>query len=114
VIDRILQNIRNFFLRSCKVHLRQNPAEDTRQLVELFDRFLDGPMRYDLEWDDFISWENSNPHVEEVRNRLGEYEEFLFSDDRSRRMTYLEKVVEERNRLARLLGMGERERPQME
>jgi hypothetical protein len=35
-------------------------------------------MRYDLEWDDFISWEADNPQVEQIRNRIGEHEMLLF------------------------------------
>ena len=93
------------FVQSHRVHLRQNPAESTRDLVDLIDRFLDGPMRYDLEWDDFISWQNSNAHVEEIRNRIGQFEPLLFSKDKSDRSLYRQKLIEERNRLARLLGM---------
>lgn len=105
MIGRFLESIRNVFVQSHRVHLRQNPAESTRDLVDLIDRFLDGPMRYDLEWDDFISWQNSNAHVEEIRNRIGQFEPLLFSKDKSDRSLYRQKLIEERNRLARLLGM---------
>jgi len=49
------------------------------ELVEILDRFLNGSMRYPLEWDDFISWENSNPNIEAIRNRIAETEPLFFS-----------------------------------
>lgn len=103
-----MKRIREAFVRNRRVHLRQKPAENARDLVELIDRFLDGPMRYDLEWDDFISWKNSNAHVEEIRDRIGQYEHLLFSKSRAERALYRKVLIEERNKLARLLGMSVR------
>src|SRR3954447_11465407 len=101
--------MRSLLRRSGRVHLRQNPAESTHELVDLIDRFLDGPMRYDLEWDDFISWKNSNAHVEEIRDRIGQFERLLFSKKKSDRLLYGKKLIDERNRIARLLGMPVRD-----
>lgn len=109
MIGRFFECIRSIFVQSRRVHLRQNPAEDTRSLVDLIDRFLDGPMRYELEWDDFISWRNENPHVEDIRNRIGQFEPLLFSKNKADRTMYRSKLIEERNRLARLLGMRVRD-----
>jgi hypothetical protein len=61
--------IRSIFVQSVRVHARQNPAENTQNLISLFDRFLKRQPRYDLEWDDFISWRNDNPHVEQIRKK---------------------------------------------
>ena len=82
--------------------------KSVRELVDLFDRFLDGPMRYDLEWDDFISWEADNPQVEQIRNRIGEHELLLFSGNQRNRELYANYVVEERNRIAALLNIPQR------
>jgi hypothetical protein len=81
-------------------------------IIELFDRFVFGPeMRYPLEWDDFISWESGNLQAEEVRLRLGEHERLLFSQDKALMKKYSVIVVEERNRLAVILGIPTRELP---
>jgi hypothetical protein len=106
---RLGVQLKAMFVQSSRLHLHQNPASDTRELVYLFDRFLNRSCRYPLEWDDFISWENSNAHVEEIRNRLGQFEPLLFSKDKADRALYREKVDEERNRLARLLGISVRD-----
>ena len=107
--NRLLSKVRDVFVRSRRVHVRQNPAENVQELVGLIDRSLDGPMRYDLEWDDFISWTNSNAHVEQVRNRIGQYEPLLFSKSKDDRAIYRQKLIEERDRLACLLGLPTRE-----
>lgn len=104
-----LEGLLRALVQSSSIHLRLDPATDTKELVHLIDRFLDGQFRYPLEWDDFISWKNDNHHVEAVRLRLGEFEPLLFSEDRKDRRRYSNIVVRERNKLAALLGMGERE-----
>lgn len=99
---------------STYVHLHGGEVASTRELVELIDRFLDGAIRYDLEWDDFISWPSSNSHVEAVRSRLEEYEHCLFSPRREDRAKYIAKVIEERDQLAALLGMKKYSKPFVE
>ena len=79
------------------------------ELVLLFDRFLDGPMAYPLEWDDFISWRNSNPNIEEIRNRIGQSESLLFSRDINDKAEYRRVIVTERNRAAALAGIAARQ-----
>ena len=68
LFDRFIQ----FFTQSTRVHLRQVPAQNLRELVALMDRFLEGRLRYDLEWDDFISWESNDAPVEEAFSEGGE------------------------------------------
>ena len=109
VISRLLAKVRDVFVQSRRVHLRQNPAENVQELVGLIDRFLDGPMRYDLEWDDFISWKNSNAHVEQIRDRIGQFEPLLFSKSKEDRAIYRQKLIEERDSLACLVGLPMRE-----
>ena len=95
------------FLRiSPHVHLRQGNIASELDLLELFDRFVVGGTRYPLEWDDFISWEGDTPYIEEIRVRLGAYEKFLFSRDPRDREVYQAKVIEERNEIARSLGVS--------
>jgi hypothetical protein len=62
-------------------------------------------MRYDLEWDDFISWKADNPQIEQIRNRIGEHEILLFSGNMRNRELYANYIVEERNRLAAILNI---------
>lgn len=108
-MNRLAGAVRRFFVQSSAVHVRQETATSTRDLVALIDRFLDGPMRYPLEWDDFISWKSSNPHVEEVRLRIGNLEPMLFSKNNHERALYATMLVTERNQLARLLGIPDRQ-----
>jgi len=105
LIQAFLHKLREYFIQCSRFHLRPGSVGSVRELVDLFDRFLDGSMRYDLEWDDFISWEASNPQVEQIRNRIGEHEILLFSGDQRNRELYANYVVEERNRIAALLNI---------
>jgi hypothetical protein len=79
------------------------------ELVALFDRFLGTGLAYDLEWDDFISWRNKNPNIEEIRDRLGNFEPLLFSQDYHDKAEYRRQVLSERNRAAALAGLAARE-----
>jgi hypothetical protein len=78
------------------------------ELVDVIDRFIDGTLKYRLEWDDFISWENENGAVEAIRDKIAALEPMFFSAhlvDRSRALALL---VEERNRAAALCGRSSR------
>jgi hypothetical protein len=77
-------------------------------LVSLIDRFIDGNVSYPLEWDDFISWPQDNPNLEAVRLRIGERESLLFSDKAEDKTKYGQIVINERNRLAAILGIPQR------
>jgi hypothetical protein len=108
-----LARLRAFFVHSSRVHLRQNPARDVEDLVFLLDRFLKREPKYDMEWDDFISWKNESPHVEQIRNRIEQWEPLLFSRNEADKLLYREKIREERDRLAALLHLtlGDRSKP---
>jgi hypothetical protein len=107
--EKLLASAKNWFIQSSLVHLRQDPASSTTELVALIDRFLDGNPRYGLEWDDFISWKSDNPHVEAIRDRIGEHEKLLFSLDPSDELIYSNILILERNKLAVMLGLPTRE-----
>ncbi|HWA92941.1 MAG TPA: hypothetical protein VG889_23110 [Rhizomicrobium sp.] len=74
-------------------------------LVDLIDRFIDGDLRYELEWDDFISWTHSNPNIEEFRDRIGAGEPLAFSKKPEDRARFLELLIAERDRAAALCGL---------
>lgn len=83
----LLSSLKRIFVGSTAVHLSEDPAETTDEFVDLADRFISDQLRYDMEWDDFISWPSVNLHLEVVRQRLGDVERLLFSsiaEDRER------------------------------
>jgi hypothetical protein len=100
--------LKRLFVRSSFVHLHQDPATTPGDLIELIDRFVDGRLHYGLEWDDFISWEHTNPSVEAARQTIGAHERLLFSGSRQARDLYCAHVIEQRNRLAAVLGRPQR------
>jgi hypothetical protein len=110
MIATLARKLKEFFLKSSVVHIRFRDVESVAELVELYDRFLNDKMAYDLEWDDFISWENDNPHIEKSRDRIGEFEPLLFSGERSELGEYCDHLLEERNRLASLLNIQPRQK----
>jgi hypothetical protein len=73
-------------------------------LVALLDRFIDGRLNYELEWDDFISWQHTNPNIEAIRLRIAETEALFFSNVITDRKRAVEMLVDERNRAAALVG----------
>lgn len=104
------KKIRDWLHFSSHVHVRKRGVSNLRELVDLFDRFHDNKLRYSLEWDDFISWPHENSYVEQVRDRLGGKEFLLFSKSMADRKMYAEFVLEERNRVAALIGIETRGR----
>jgi hypothetical protein len=92
--------LRAALTRSSIIHARQQPAQNAEELVELIDRFLDDKLRYDMEWDDFISWKSDSHQVESLRNEIGNFEGLLFSNAPEDRLAYCERLIEIRNRTA--------------
>jgi hypothetical protein len=109
LLDALTAKLREFFTRSSVIHIRFRSADSVEELIHLIDRFIDGPLRYDLEWDDFISWKNDNPHLEDIRNRIGEFEPLLLSPTKENRIRYSNHLIEERNRLSALLNLPKRD-----
>lgn len=83
-----LRNVRKFFERSTRTHLRGKPVNSAREVIELVDRFIDDKMNYEMEWDDFISWTHSDPQVELIRNDIGKHESLLFSKNSRDRISF--------------------------
>lgn len=100
--------VREFFTRSNRIHIRFRPVESTEELVHLIDRFVDGPLCHEMEWDDFVSWKNDNPHVEEIRGRITEFEPLFFSQNRDDRIRFCNELIKERNKIAVMLKISER------
>lgn len=81
--------IRSFFERSSVLHIRRHEVSSTPEAVELIRRFIDNNLNYAMEWDDFISWKNSNDEIEEIRNAIGDHERLLFSKNINDRKEYI-------------------------
>jgi hypothetical protein len=86
--------------------LRESLVTTLAALVEILDKFIHDKMDYSLEWDDFISWENSSPEVEVFRNRVADLEAEFFTRDAARHRAAIEKVVAIRNEVAAMRGIG--------
>jgi hypothetical protein len=100
----MLKKLLSFLRTSRNVHLRQAPPNQISELVALLDRFLDDRLNYELEWDDFISWQHANPNIETIRLRIAESEALFFSDAIADRKRAVEMLIDERNRAAALVG----------
>ena len=109
LLEKALSWLKSYFVRSNRVHLRIEPATSTQELVHLIDRFADGPLNYEMEWDDFISWTSDVPVIEEVRLRLGRSELKLFSTSEADRLEYCNLAIMERNKIAALIGIPNRD-----
>jgi hypothetical protein len=108
LLNRLLAMVTRLFRQSGHVHIRTREIQTLRELIDLIDRFVDDEVAYPLEWDDFISWRNSNPNIEEIRNRIGAFEPLLFSGSKQDRVEYMLRIVEERNIAAALVGLPAR------
>jgi hypothetical protein len=100
----LVNRIRDYFKRSKRIHLRSN-VETVSDAIRLIDRFLDGTMRYPLEWDDFISWENENPSVEVLRAKIADLEPGFMSRDAGGKQEAINETVRLRNQYAALVGI---------
>jgi hypothetical protein len=105
---RIGQKIRTWLNKSDHFHLRRNGVVDLESFIDLVDRFIDGDVRYPLEWDDFISWKNADANVEKARDRIASAEPLFFSKNERDRREALTILLEERNEAARFVGMPSR------
>ncbi len=101
----MFDRIRNWLQRSRHVHVRQNVVGSLRDLVNLIDRFIDGQLNYELEWDDFVSWEHDQPNIELVRLRIAQLEPLFFAKNRDGRGQAVSRLIAERDRVATMCGM---------
>ena len=109
VMRAIVERIRSWFRDSSRVHLREAGPSDLRSMVNLIDRFIDGPMKYPLEWDDFISCEHTIPAVERYRDRVAALEPLLFSKAAGDKQLFISKLLTIRNEAAAVVGLPGRE-----
>jgi hypothetical protein len=100
----VLKKLANWLKGSQHFHLRQGDVSTLSDLVGLLDRFLGNNSRYPLEWDDFVSWKNSAPAIESIRERIAATEPLFFSADPDDRVKGAEIILEERNRAAAMVG----------
>lgn len=91
-----------------RFHVRANELKTLGDVVDLIDRFLDDRVRYPLEWDDFVSWKQENANIERVRQVIEQHEALLFSKMSSDREKYVAILIEERNRVAKSIGIPAR------
>jgi len=89
--------------------VREKEVSSLRDFVGLVDRFVDGNLEYPLEWDDFISWENSNPGIETIRKRVADLEPLFFDGNVVHKADGISALVTERNQAAALAAMPARE-----
>jgi hypothetical protein len=91
--------------------MRKDCISSLSDLVDLIDRALDGKLEYDLEWDDFVSWENANPNIERYRNRIADLELLFFSPAKVDQDKATSRLIDERNHAAAFCGLPRRELP---
>jgi hypothetical protein len=103
-VTALLKRIRKWLHSSRRVHIRERPVNDLVSCIGLMDRFMDGRLRYALEWDDFISWNHENPGIESIRQSIAALEPELFSRDEQIRDEAVRKFLVERNRIAAIAG----------
>lgn len=102
--------ISTFLRDSSHVHVREE-INSVSDAIELIDRFIDGSLRYPLEWDDFISWENATQGVGRLREEIGQLEPMFFSSDKNVRMAAHRRLLEIRNRFATFNSIAIRSDP---
>src|SRR5690242_11957939 len=93
MISQFLKLMQGMFARSNRIHMYPNNIRNTKDVIYLIDRFVDGSMVYEMEWDDFISWKNTNTNVENIRNTIGNFEPLLFSTNVRDRALYVERLI---------------------
>jgi len=91
-----------------RLHAREQPVGSLTELVGLIDRFLDGTLRYPLEWDDFVSWTCEDPGIEAFRDRIANLEPLFFSSVDDERRMGMTRLLEERNQTAAFVGRPRR------
>jgi len=101
----MFDRFKNWLQQSRHVHVRQNVVGGLRDLVNLIDRFIDGKLNYELEWDDFVSWEHEQPEIDSIRSRIANLEPLFFGKNLDDRRLALSRLIAERDRVAKSCGM---------
>jgi hypothetical protein len=100
-----MKYLSNWLRFSKHVHSRQGQISGLHDFVDLIDRVLDSNPRYELEWDDFISWSHTSPNIESIRERIAENEALFFSSDIRKRQQGIDLLLDERNRAAAIISV---------
>ena len=104
----LLTAIREFF-GTPRIWIRGGDVASLPDLVDLIDRFLDDKLVVDHEWDDFVSWENANPGIEEIRQRVADLERDFLTSREDVRQSATRRLVLIRNEVAAIIGMPRRD-----
>ena len=104
MISNLLQWVRDMLVKSPRFHLRNSEVESKADLVDLLDRFIEDNLQYPLEWDDFVSWQNSNRVVEDARLEIAALENDFCSNSTSDREKALRTLKGIRDHIAASLG----------
>lgn len=107
-----MTKIRKFFTTSSRLHVRGASVASLSEAVNVIDKFLDGKLSFELEWDDFVSWENENPGIEKIRLRIADLERDFFSSQQDVRRSAVTRLVSIRNEVAAIAGLPARDGPQ--
>src|SRR5258708_1655543 len=104
----MLRVLREWLRTSSPVHIRKRAVSNLADLVKVIDRFVDGKLRYPLEWDDFISWKHANPTIELLRERITNLEPSLISRDPARHSEAIAALLSARNDAAAIAALPPR------
>ena len=108
MLHDVLDKLKAFLYKSPRIHLRACRISTLSDLLDLLDRFEYGPMKYPLEWDDFISWKHENRYIDGIRETLESNEALLVSKNPSDRQAFFEILRRERNKVAAVMGLPEK------
>lgn len=108
----MLQKLKNYLLRSDRIHVRGRDVGAGRELITLIDAFLDNSLSYPLQWDDFVSWKSKDSGMESIRMRIAPLEPLFLSRSAEDRKRATIELVQIRNDLALSHGLENRSVPE--
>lgn len=108
IVFSVVKRLKRFLRESSHFHVKQDEIHSLADIVDLIDRFIDGRLKYGLEWDDFISWESESSEVEAIREEIADLEPFFFSPSASDKAEGRVRLVSIRDRVAVGLGLPTR------
>jgi len=96
--------LKKALIKSNFVHLKGPEITSLEEFVNLADDFIDGTVAYDLAWDDFLYWKNSNRDVEKIRTALLLNDDLL-TEREADMQKYVTYLLEQRNKAACACGL---------
>lgn len=97
----LLGKVLTFLRSSRRIHLRQSEVSTLEEIVALIGRFLEDRLIYPMEWDDFVSWKNSNPDIEKWRQDISDLEPLFVSQDHDQRNEGESRLINIRDDIVR-------------